>query len=62
MNRLGLAGVIYKHGKRVGSYGVSFSSCSYSFQIADRIHHFWKEDELSQFLQDNGYTVRGGRK
>lgn len=62
MSKLGLAGIIYKNGKEVGSYGSSFLSCSYNFQIGNRIHHFWKEDELSQYLQDNGYTVRRGRK
>lgn len=55
--KLKSAGVIKKCGKVVGNYRFSYLSCSYSFQINDRIHHFWRQEELEQFLQDNGYTI-----
>lgn len=57
---IGLAGRIYKDGKEVGSYGCSFLSCSYSWVIGEGTpHHFWKKEEMVDFLHKNGYTLEG---
>jgi len=55
--KLDLAGKIISDGEVIGSYGYSFASCSFSFEIRGNIHHFWKREDLEYFLAENGYTI-----
>lgn len=55
--KLQLSGVIYKDGKRVGTYGYSFTSCSFSYTINGFSEHFLHKEELIELLEKGGYTI-----
>jgi hypothetical protein len=56
--KLNLSGSIYDaNNTKIGEYGYSFISCRYSFVVNKAIHHFFKEDELIEYLTKNNYHI-----
>lgn len=41
----------------IGEYSYSFSNCCFSFTIHGQIHHFWKKEELEEYLLAGGYHI-----
>ena len=55
---IGIDGNIYdSNNKKVGSYGYSFCSCRFSWEVDGFIHHFYKKQELVDELERLGYHV-----
>lgn len=54
--KIGLDGNIYdRNNKKIGSYGYSFISCRFSWEVGGFIHHFYKKEELIDELERLGY-------
>jgi hypothetical protein len=55
---LKLSGKIMKGNKEVGHYSYSFASGRYSFTLNGVSQHFYKEDELIQYITELGYSFK----
>ncbi len=59
-----MSGNIYdKNNKIVGSYGYSFSACTFSWVInGGNHHHFYHKDEMLQEFSELGYHIKEDKR